>query len=256
VFDGMYDGRDIPGASLAHPLSQSDLAKSMLWEFERAVARHLPVALGAWLASRVPLAAAPKDLNASVYRMLATDPAAVVRKCAAGDRAACRLGFALDSLPTNRIAAWYDQSDLPSLAANAGDGGQRSWMAQRTSRDEQSACIERAQLDVCRAMLSLLPADAFRIPMPAAARESLMRLTLSTGGPQAISRLRETRDSTVAGQLATAAGVPADTLIDRWVRQVIAARPSSPLPNATFALASLACIALCAAWAVRGKPWN
>jgi hypothetical protein len=216
----------------------------------------MPPALDAWLNHRVPLGAPPTDFDASVYRMLATDPAAVVRRCAAGDRAACRLGFALDSLPADRVAAWYDASDLPTLAANAGDHIQRAPMVQAVGRDGQAACTVDGNLDQCRRMLALLPVDAVRIPMPDAARESLMRLALSMGGPQAVTRLRAARDSTLSGQLAAAAGVPADVLLDRWVRRLIAARPSSPLPNATFALASLACIALSAGWAVRGKPWN
>lgn len=254
--EGQLDGKHVPGVTLTYPVDRDELAESALSVLEGAVGRRLPKPIEPWLDHRLPLRAAQPELGPDLYRTLATSQAAVVRRCAAGDRNACRLGFALDSVPSRPVTAWYDDSDLPHFARTAGDHLQRVGMTQSLNRDEQEACTVQRQLETCRRMVALLPASAFRVPMPAAARASLTRLAFELGGARGIERLRATTDSTIAGQLAAVAGVPAETLVARWMEQLIAARPSSPLPSATFVLASLACIGVCLGWAMRGRPWN
>jgi hypothetical protein len=244
------------GVRLDYPVDREELAAGLLTTFERAVASRVPAPLAPWMNHVVPLHATQLAIGADLYRMLATADAAVVRRCAAGDRTACRLGFALDSVPSNPVTAWYDESDLPTLARSAGDHLQRVGLTRTFGRDEQEACTIRRHLNTCRRMLELLPVGAFRIPMPGAARASLTRLALEMGGARGIERMRATADTTISGQLAAAAGVPADALIARWVEQLLASRPSSPLPSATFMLASLACVAVCLGWAMRGRPWS
>lgn len=254
--EGLLDGRDVPGVTLTYPVDQDELASSALSILERAIASRVPTPIEPWLEHSVPLHAALPGLGPDLFRTLATSEAAVVRRCAAGDRNACRLGFALDSVPSSPVTAWYDASDLPALARSAGDHIQRAGMTQALNRDEQEACTVQRQLEICRRMVALLPAGAFRIPMPGAARASLTRLAFEMGGTRGMERLRATTDTTIGGQLAAVAGVPADALLGRWIEQLIAARPSSPLPNVTFVLASLACITVCLGWAMRGRPWN
>lgn len=254
--EAVLDGRDVPGVTLTYPVDRDDLAASALSVFERAIARNLPSPVGPWLNHVVPLRASQSELDPDLYRTLATADVAVVRRCAAGNREACRLGFALDSVPSDPATAWYDESDLPALARTTGDHIQRVGLNSTMGRDEQDACTVQRQLETCRRMVALLPAGAFRIPMPGAARASLTRLAFEMGGARGIGRMRATTDTTIGGQLAAVAGVPADALLGRWMEQLIAARPSSPLPNATFVLASLACIAVCLGWAMRGQPWN
>jgi hypothetical protein len=124
------------------------------------------------------------------------------------------------------------------------------------SADEQDDCIERRATDVCRRMLARFPVEAFRIPMPDAARGALVRLAVQTGGAQAIARLIASNGHTVAAHLSVAAGVPADSLVGMWQRRVMAARPASPLPDVAFVLTCLGVIAVCLAWAARGTPWK
>ncbi|MFA6165281.1 MAG: hypothetical protein WC700_01570 [Gemmatimonadaceae bacterium] len=254
--EGRLDGREVPGVRLDYPVDRDELAASALSIFERAIASRVPTPMEPWLDHRVPLHAAQAELGPDMFRTLATSEAAIVRRCAAGDRSACRLGFALDSVPSNPVLAWYDASDLPALARSAGDHIQRVGMTSALSRDEQDACTVQQQMEICRRMVALLPAGAFRIPMPGAARASLTRLAFEMGGARGIERLRASADTTIGGQLAAVAGVPADALLGRWMEKLIAARPSSPLPSATFVLASLACIMVCLGWAMRGRPWN
>ena len=174
----------------------------------------------------------------------------------AGDRAACRLGFALDSMPTDRVRVWYDESDLPALAGIGGNAITRAQMFRSTSEAEADACIQRREVDACRHMLVQLPNDAIRPPMPDVARASLVRVALEIGGADALRRMRTSAGSTVGEQLASAAGVSVDHLLTRWMARVSMARPSPSLPSAIFVLASLACICACLAWAVRGQPWR
>lgn len=254
--EGELDGKHVPGVTLTYPVDRDELAESALSIIEGAVGSRLPEPIEPWLDHRLPLRAAQPELGPDLYRTLATSQAAVVRRCAAGDRIACRLGFALDSVPSNPVTAWYDESDLPTLARTAGDHLQRAGMTQTLNRDEQEACTVQRRLETCRRMVALLPAGAFRVPMPSTARASLTRLAFEMGGARGIERMRATTDTTIAGQLAAVAGVPAETLVARWMEQLLQARPSSPLPSATFVLASLACIAVCLGWAMRGRPWN
>ncbi len=256
ALEGTFDGRDVPGVLLDYPIAKGELAPGTLHVLERAIAYRLPSPIEPWLNHRVPLGTNRAEFGAALYRALATSDAAVVRRCAAGDRVACRVGFALDSMPTDRVSAWYDASDLPTLARTAGDQGQRGWMLGAVGVDEQDACIARQSDQACRRMLAMLPASAFRVPMPDAARASLTRLAFETGGARAIERMRASADTTIGGQLAAAAGIPVNELLGRWMSRVVAARPASPLPSASFVLASLACIAVCVAWAIRGQPWK
>ena len=250
------DGRYLSGVNISWPVSKDELAAAVLTMLERAAAVDLPESLAAWVGRRLPLREQPAEFWTDMYRSLATAEAAVVRRCVAGEREACRLGFALDSVPATPVTAWYDESDLPGLARTAGDPTLRSWVFRSMSNDEQADCIERSQLEPCRRMVSLLPASAFRVPMPDAARGALVRLALQTGGVQASSRLAAGSGQPIAAQLAAAAGVSADSLLAMWQRRVIAAHPTSPLPDVTFVLASLACIAVCMGWAARGQPWR
>ncbi len=254
--EGTLDDRDLLGVSLDYPVDRAELASNALMIVERAIAHRLPASIAAWLNYRVPLRPDPPGFWPELYRTLATADAAAVRRCVAGDRTSCRTAFALDSVPVDRVAAWYDASDYPALARNAGDPLQRSGMYRSVARDEQDDCTVRNHLDTCRRMLALLPVEAFRIPMPETARGSLTRLALEMGGARAVERLRTSTDTSVGQQLAGAAGAPVDSVLDRWMQRVIAARPSSPLPSAGFVLASLACIAVCVTWAVRGQPWK
>lgn len=254
--DATLDGRAVPGVTLDYPIDRDELAASMLSVLERAIGSRLPAPLEPWLNHVVPLRAPRPDFGSDLFRILATSEAAVVRRCAAGDGSACRLGFALDSMPSDPVTAWYLAEDLPALARLAGDHLERVGITRAMSQDEREACTVQRQLGVCRRMIALLPASTFGIPMPGAARASLMRLALAMGGASGIERLRASTETTIGGQLAAVAGVPADAVLGRWMEQLIAARPSSPLPNATFVLASLACIGVCLGWAMRGRPWN
>lgn len=254
--EASYDGESLSGYSFPWPVAGDALQLSILTLIERTASRQTPDPLARWLEHQLPLRAVTDAFWTDQYRTLATTDAAVVRRCTAGDRPACRLAFAVDSLPTDRLGAWYDDSDYPKLAAVAGDGNQRGNMYRSFSEEEREDCNVNRHVDTCRRMLLLLPPDAFGIPMPPTARASLAQLALELGGPGAISRLRRAPAASVATQLSVAAGVPIDTLIGRWQQRLMASRPHSPLPSAGFVLASMACIVVCGAWAARSEPWK
>jgi len=249
------DGRELPGVTLYAPVTKDELADGVLAALEQASASTLPPVLSAWTGTRLPLRELAPDDWQNAYRAMATADAAVVRRCVAGDRGACRLAFALDSMPANRLAAWYDESDLPGVARSAGDPMQRSTLMGAVSTEERDECTERHNVDLCRRMLAYLPADAYRIPLAMYHRGTLVGFALRVGGAQALPRLAAA-SGTIAERLSAAAGVPSDSLVALWQRQVMAARPTSPLPGAVFVLASLACIAVCVTLAARGQPWR
>lgn len=255
--EATLDGKGGSAVSLSWPLRSADLSTSMLALLEGAAATMVPQPTERWLNHGLPLRTYPPEFWSNMYRQFATSGAAVLRRCVAGDRPACSRAFALDSVPQDRIAAWYDDSDLPGLARTLGDPIQRANSFRHLTRDDQAECTERGHMATCRQMLAALPIEAFGIPMSITARASLTRLALEVGGLAAASRLNAAGTATTVGQqLAAAAGIPADSLVRLWQQRVIAARPASPLPNASFVLASLACIAVCGTLAVRGQPWK
>ena len=249
------DGRELPGVTLYAPVTKDDLADAVFSALEQASASTLPPVLSTWTGNRLPLhELTPEDWQ-NAYRAMATADAAVVRRCVAGERGACRLAFALDSMPANRLAAWYDESDLPGVARSAGDPMQRSTLMGAVSVEERDECTERHNLELCRRMLAYLPADAYPIPLSMYHRGTLVGFALRMGGAHALSRL-STASGTIADRLSATAGVSSDSLVALWQQRVMVARPSSPLPGAVFVLASLACIAVCVTVAARGQPWR
>jgi len=254
--DAWLDGKAFPGFGISYPMDRAALSSDVLSVLERAAAAQLPAPIEPWLEGRMPLRPTTADFWPELYRSLATAGASSVRRCVAGERSLCRLALALDSLPGDRVAAWYSEADYPALARVSGDPTLRSRTFRSLSTDEQEDCTVRGQLDLCRRMLSQLPKESFFIPMPGVARASLARLALETGGLGAVERMRASDGASVGAQLSAAAGLPVDSLVGIWQQRVIAARPGSPLPNATFVLASMACIVVCGAWAARGQPWK
>ena len=156
----------------------------------------------------------------------------------------------------NRVAAWYDESDLPMLASTAGTPLQRENAYRAFSAEEQEDCTVRRQFATCRQLLALLAPEAFRIPMPDAGRTALVRMALQVGGPDAARRLRTSTESTVALQISAASGVSVDSVIGLWQQRLMESRPHSPLPDAGFVLVSLGVIVVCGAWATKGQPWK
>ncbi len=247
---------DYSGTTLDWPVARADLTTGIVAAFERAASTRLPAALDGWLNHRVPLRADAAEFWTSLYRALATSSAAVTRRCVGGNLAACRLALAIDSMPTDRLTAWHDESDWQGLAVSAGDPLNRTALYQRMSIDEREQCTKLAKRDACLRMLSLIPPDALRIPVPEVGRAALFHMALERGGPGAFRRLSAGAAPSVAGMLGAAAGESADSLVSAWQRRVMAGRPHSPLPDTTFFLASTACIVVCGAWAARGRPWT
>ena len=250
------EGTSQPGFSFRWPLDGDELQANILMLIERTAGRRAPDPLASWLNDQLPLRAQPDAFWTNLYRALATDDASTVRRCTAGDLAACRLALAVDSLPTDRVAAWYDESDLPKLVSAASNGFVRGHLERAFSPEEREDCSVNRHIEMCRRMLAAISPDAFGIPMPLPARSSLAQLAMEAGGPGSLSRMRGASAASVTTQLAAAAQMPVDTLIGRWQQRLMASRPRSPLPGAGFVLASMACIVVCGAWAARSAPWK
>ncbi|MHB1312842.1 MAG: hypothetical protein ACYC3L_12570 [Gemmatimonadaceae bacterium] len=250
------EGKSEPGFSFRWPLTGAELQASVLTLVERTGARRVPDPLASWLNRQLPLRAQPDAFWTDLYRALATDDASITRRCTAGDGAACRMAFAVDSLPADRIAAWYDDSDLPKLVGAASNGYVYSQLMHAFSTEEREDCSVNGHVEMCRRMLAALSPDAFGIPVPSPARASLAQLALEVGGAGSLSRMRDASAVSVAAQLAAAARMPIDSLIGRWQQRLMASRPRSPLPGAGFVLASMACVVVCGAWAARSEPWK
>jgi hypothetical protein len=256
VLSASLDILDYSGMSLDWPIDRTELSNGLVTAFERAAGAQLSAPLDGWLNHRVPMRSDSAAFWTDLYRSLATSNAAVNRRCIGGDRDACRLALAIDSLPKDRLGAWYDESDFSGLALTAGDPFNRGEIGRLLTTDEQEQCTRDARIDICRRMLALLPPNAFRIPVSDAGRGALFRIAIQQGGAGAYARVLASTAPTVGERLSAAAQLPADSMVGIWQAKVMAARPHSPLPNAAFFLASTACIVVCGTWAARGQPWK
>ena len=71
----------------------------------------------------------------------------------------------------------------------------------------------------------LHPEDNDWAPLPKIARTSLLVFALEQGGEGAYGRLLASEHQDVRALLQTAAGVPADALLERWASRIAEARP-------------------------------
>lgn len=114
-----------------------------------------------------------------------------------------------------------------------------------------TACLQ-GDLDACVMLMNQpLPTP----PLDLAGREMLVGMALELGGEGAFSRLTTEPSHPISQRLASAAGLPLDDLLGRWLARVRAAAPGSPAPGAREVLGALAACAAILLLAVRGSRW-
>jgi hypothetical protein len=196
------------------------LRRQLLGYGELTLSRSVDSIFRNWLHGAVPVARATPDLE-ELHVEFVTAPSPLVRDCRLGDLPACRRALVFADVK-DKVREWYDAEGraqlirgLPGLI--------------RQDREAADVCLERGWDDVCIAILQGLPSGP---PPPLAfpVRASLVRYALERGGDGAYGRLfdaaRHLADSTMIPHvIATAAGVPIDTLLDDWRTAVVNARP-------------------------------
>ena len=205
-------------------------------------------ALRQWLQWTIDPRPQPPERYADVYVELATAPWTAVRSCYGGDLAACgrALGLAADANP---LDTWYGTEDQRRLVEhNSATWGLRPLPAARR-------CVEHGDATACNAALQSVPADFVRPPLSGAARGLLTDVSLELGGDGAYERLVDGRGP-IAARLASAARVPADSLVRAWRARVFAAAPRPITLRRAGAWAAMAWAVTFAFFGLRSTRWR
>ncbi|HEX5005077.1 MAG TPA: hypothetical protein VFV65_07160 [Gemmatimonadales bacterium] len=209
----------MPVGSAAESLAGNVSAELLADALERTAARVVwgrqDSTLVRWLSGYLPADAAVAD-GSRILASLVGTPAIPNAGCLGGAMADCALALGLGAPPPS-VEAWYAPAAWPGLVER-----------DRGSLDSRSAsrradCIERADMEACRAVLSLRPPAP---PVAPVGRALLAQLALESGGSGAFERLTSDPEATLGDRLASAARQPLDSLLAGWLRTVRHAPPS------------------------------
>ncbi len=181
-----------------------------------------------------------------VARELVTRASTVVRRCYEGDLEGCAQATGL----RGGDEPWLNWFTAP----------ERRLYVERMVRPGDASdsalwdgCVRAGMDDACMVILRGRPLPA---PLTPEARASLLGLALETGGPGAFLRLREGGSGDLARELEAAAGVPLDTLLASWRREVLATRTSAWAGLVRSPLTLLLWILFFGALASRSTRWR
>jgi hypothetical protein len=181
------------------------------------------------------------DLAAELLRT----PARPNRACYAGETMACAAALGIHVGP-DTLDEWFERSTWPRLA------GMVYGELNGLERVARQRCMDSGDLSACRSILT--PARVLP-PVSVIGRQYLVQLALESGGASAFERLTADPGATIEQRLAGAAGVPIDTLLERWSAGLRAA-PRSPAASYQELLLGLAWSGLLLAMALRGSRWR
>lgn len=181
-----------------------------------------------------------------VARELIATPSAATRRCFQGELDWCAEALNLRGTEGG-WARWYTAEE-------------RRFYIGRSTRplgDRETAvweeCVDAGRDDAC----DLLLRDRDPVtPLSPEARASFLGHALWTGGVGAFQRLREADGESVADRLVAAAGIPEDSLLASWRREVLAARPSVWGGLGRSPVALLFWVAVFGAVAMRSTRWR
>jgi hypothetical protein len=222
---------------------RSYLLRSALQTVGNTLMKGMPPELESWSGGQPRVS--PGRLPWVARELIAT-PSKVVRGCYRGDLGACAEALALRGTDEG-WERWYTAEE------------RRYYIQARTrpSGDRETAIWEGCVLGELEEACDLfLRGRDPVIPLSPEARASLLGQALWTGGAGAFQRLRAAEGATILDRLVAAAGVPADSLLDSWRREVLAVRPSAWSGLARSPLALLFWVALFGALGVRSTRWR
>ena len=204
--------------------------------------------LSQWRRSPLPLDPAERtDTDWGVLRLdVVSSTSMLGRRCHGGDIAACRRFLGLETV-ADPLTDYYDAEGRRALVQA------RRSLALRSSPTGTRRC-EQGEDGACVEVLRLMT-DRFDAPASAYARTTLLARALDLGGDRAAERYVSSTGS-VGDALAGAAGMPLDSLLANWHRDL--RDRSSPASNLSVpvALSSILCVGACFFLALRSSRWR
>ena len=207
--------------------------------------------LSDWLGAPLRPAVRSQHDRATVYIQLVTAPSEASRRCFLGEIARCVDALGLGGAAGD-LERWYPS---PGERRALVTGSFAEFFNHGATASAFRACASGGDGD-CTELLRSLPGGALPKPLGYEARSTLVYVALRMGGRDAYRRLLANPSDPLAARLAAAAGMPLDSLVDRWRGDMMASRPATVLlPGWAFAvaLAWTALFAGCGMWSTRWR---
>ncbi|MGH7636241.1 MAG: hypothetical protein ACREOK_01215 [Gemmatimonadaceae bacterium] len=222
------------GSSLAHALSYAAFSAS-------------GSAFFAWAGNTVPGGELTKSDWAEQRLLLVSTRTAVGSRCYQGDLEACKHSLLIERA-ADPIMEWHDSTTRRQLVRRNGA------LARRIDVVATRQCEAGADSS-CVRLLRAFPESHFREPAAVALRSAILRHALAIGGEGAIERLL-TASPEPAARLASASGMPIDTLLRGWQRRVHDTHAPSEDLSVGITLMALAWATGLGALSLRSSRWR
>lgn len=242
-----YDRAGPPIVNIRQRYDTALVASSIRMYEPFLIVRQTSMALIGWMGGFVSLDSLSRDDWKAIRFSLVASPAAVARRCYAGDLGACSVTFQFTPV-SDPVYQWYDAGDRQRIVKRT------ETVALRIDGIATRRCIEGNDV-YCAGLLSKYPQGTLPEPAPLQARMALTRLALQLGGPGALERLLE-GDRQPLERLSAAAQMPVDSLISRWQRSARTIRASSRDLSAEIVWGALFWSMALGALSLRSSRWR
>ena len=201
-----------------------------------------------WLGGGLPIDSATNSEWRDLRLELVSSQAAVARRCFSGDLMACKvtLGLHVEADPPT---AWYDSAQRRALVADARK-------SERIDRRVSTACVAGHDAE-CIALMRTSSILAFWSAPPGStlARMMLVQVAFDMGDQGGLARLAGSND-TASEAVSAIAGVPLDSVVAKWQRQVHSGGIESEIATPIVALAAVGWVLVLCALSLRSPRWR
>jgi hypothetical protein len=211
------------------------------------IVRQTSLSFIGWMGGFVSLDSLTRDDWKAIRFGLVSSPAAVARRCYAGDLAACSITLQFTPV-SDTVLQWYDANDRQRIVKRTEN------TALRIDGIGAKRCIEGDDAS-CVVLLRKYPPGVLPAPAALQARTALTRLAIQLGGAGAIERMLE-GDRQPLERLSAAARMPVDSLISRWQTSARTMRASSRDLSAEIVLGALFWSVALGALSLRSSRWR
>lgn len=242
-------GGRFAGHPVAWDIEQQDLVNLIIG----AAAKPRPATrFREWLMTEISPFMDGRRTRSAAYVELVTAPFELSRECFRGDLARCALGMGLPSGDDPVGSQYLSPAERRLAVARLGSVLDDAYSGNAAAYDECLAGGDGA----CRALLCMLPARLLPRPLGVDSRLTVVQLALRLGGRGAFQRLLDASDGPPGGAILAAAGVPLDSLLGQWHREVIASRPAPVTVTIAGAVTALGWTLLISALSLRSSRWR
>ena len=198
-----------------------------------------------WLGTSLPVDSATRDTWIGARISVVTSGHRVADRCFDGNMTSCALALGITGREDPAMR-WFDAAERRAAVRAAR-------YRLRSNRERQyDACVTDGNGTACDSLMELIPANEIAPPLGSSVQQSVVRVAMDLGGPDAMARMLAAPSGPEA-QLGAASRVPTDSLLRAWRARVIAARPDNATISAGLAAVAMAWVAACGALALLGS---